>query len=330
MGDTRRAGQRRKQAQPDAGVLDTRGDTGLVEGDRQRQHRHTRLQGIEHGVQPGMSHHGRRLRQHGPLRCEVGDPACAFLPEPGGRCGIQPTAMGDQQLHIEPPTGPGDTAQQAVAVALQRAQRGEDERPCTVQRPLQPGRHRQRLAQRAERMEVWRQGLPRKVEAVHRLADLQQRRQTVAQARASGQAERPAIALDHLGMRPHQPIVDAAAVPVELLAPVRGPVAPGHHRQRHQRLAVERQGAGDGNEWQPEVLGQQRTGRLHLVGQHRLHFQRPQHGRRLAAEQLGARRHVGDHPANAERSGAGGTTHHRGQRARRMGVATDGGEARRG
>ena len=35
----------------------------------------------------------------------------------GGRCGIQPTAMGDQQLHIEPPTGAGDIAQQAVAVA---------------------------------------------------------------------------------------------------------------------------------------------------------------------------------------------------------------------
>ena len=47
-------------------------------------------------------------------------------------------------------------------------------------------------------------------------------------------------------------------------------------------------------------------------------------------KKLGARRHVGDHPANAERSGTGGTTHHRGQRARRMGVATtDGGEARR-
>ncbi|MBA4691823.1 MAG: hypothetical protein H2074_13600, partial [Pseudomonas sp.] len=32
-----------------------------------------------------------RLRQHGPLRREIGDPACAFLPEPGSRCGIQPT-----------------------------------------------------------------------------------------------------------------------------------------------------------------------------------------------------------------------------------------------
>ena len=310
-------------------MFDTRGDTRLIEGNRQRQHRHAGLQGIEHGIQPGMGDDRRGSGQCRALGREVGDPMRALLAQPRRLRGIQPAAMGNQQLYAERLAGAGDSAQQGIAMSLQGTQRGEDERLRRVDRQVQLGFVFQRTPQRPDSMKIRRELAARKVEAGHRLADLQRRRQAFAQGRARRQAERLAIVLDHIGMGPHQAVVDTATVQVELLAPVGRPVAPGHHRQGHQRLAVERQGTGDGYERQIEMFGHQRPGRLHLVGQYGIDLQRTQHARRLATEQCGTRRHVGDDPADAERPRLRGAADHRSQAARRTGLGADGGKSGR-
>ncbi len=310
-------------------MFDTRCDTRLIEGNRQRQHRHTGLHGIKHGIQPGMGDDRRSPGQCRPLGREVGDPIRALILQPRRLRGIQPAAMGDQQLYAERLAGAGNIAQQGIAMSLQGAQRGEDKRPRRINWQVQLGFVFQRAPQRPDSMKIRRELASRKVEARHRLADLQQGRQALAQGRARRQAERLTIVLDHLGVGAHQAVVDTTAVQVELLAPVGRPVAPGHHRQGHQRLAVERQGTGDGYERQIEMFGHQRPRRLHLVGQHGVDLQRTQHARRLATEQCGTRRHVGNDPADAERPRLRGAADHRSQAARRMRLGADGGKSRR-
>ena len=152
--------------------------------------------------------------------------------------------MRQQQLHVLLGAGADDPLEQAETSSLQGAQRGEDERPARRQRYLQ-----RRLflgaTQWPDGVELRRRLLPWEVEGGGGLADLRVGRQALVQRLARRQAEALGVPGDHPRVRTHQQVVDLAAAPIEVLALRRIGVAPGHHRQRQARLAVDRQCAGD-------------------------------------------------------------------------------------
>ena len=77
--DTSATGQTRIELQANACMHHPSGYAGLIEGNRQRQARHTRFQRVEYGVEPGMGDYGIGSRQHRTLGCEIGNPAGAGL-----------------------------------------------------------------------------------------------------------------------------------------------------------------------------------------------------------------------------------------------------------
>jgi hypothetical protein len=99
------AGQARRSAQADAGVQDAGGGPRLVEGDRQRQDRRARRDGVQHRVQAGVRDDGVGARQHLALRREGAHPAGAGALQGVLLRRIEAAAMRNQQLGVEPAAG---------------------------------------------------------------------------------------------------------------------------------------------------------------------------------------------------------------------------------
>ncbi len=238
---------------------------------------------------------------------------------------VEPAAVGDEELRVERPAGQRDAPEEPEAPALQRAERGEDERPVGAHRQRQRRLVGRRRAQRPDVVQVRRRGGAREIEAGRRLAELQQRRQALVEPLARREPEGARVRADDARVRAHQPVVDAAAAAVEVQAALVGGVGPGHHRQRQRRLAVDRQGARHRHARQAERLGDEPAGGLHLVGDDSLGADVAQHRRRLAAQHVGRGGHVADDAAQAERPARPRRARdQRGEGARRVRARADG------
>ena len=218
------------------------------------------------------------MPQHRPLRQEIGDHGGAWQ---GGRLiRRKAPAMGDHAMEAEPGTGLGDHAEQIQPVALQRAERDENQR--TILR-----RRREhafiRLAQRPGIAKALRQGLSRKIEAADHLADLCIGRQAILQRPQGRQAPRGGMRGDYHGDGPHQQPGNGIAAAVALPAPFGRIITPAGEGWRHVRLAVDRQRIGHGDERQAEMPGNQAARRFRLIGDDRIGLLITQHRRRLAA-----------------------------------------------
>ncbi len=191
-----------------------------------------------------MSDHRLRLAQHGGLVGKIGHPG-AIASQPRRLLCVQPAAVGDQQSNIKLAAGARDGAKQRITVSLEGTQRGEHQRLRGRWRLVGRGAA---VAQRPDGVEVRRQVPPGKIEGGQRLADLRQRRQALVQSASFAEAEGARMARDNLAVAAHQPVIDAGAGVIKLLAARVGRVVKRHDRQRQVRFAVHRQRAGDRHE----------------------------------------------------------------------------------